>query len=72
MKLLEIKGDIVVINIDLNVLKNCYRSEDEYKFVADKIRNGNKEFINKALEKIKRRLINEGCADYDAYWRKNK
>lgn len=73
MKLLEIKGEIVTINININAIrkfnKNKPRSKIDYgdynEFLIEKLLNGNKDAIVKSIDVIKEIMVENGCSTYE-------
>jgi len=78
VKLFEVKGDIVTISIDTNILRQLNKQKPKTKidygdyneFLIEKLKNGNKDAIVKAIDIMKKILVKSGCSDYEQLKRK--
>lgn len=80
MELLEVKNDVVTININLNAIRQFNikkpRSKIDYgdynEFLIEKIIKGNKDAIIKGMDISKKILIDNGCSTYEQLFKKVK
>ncbi len=78
MKLLEVKGDIVSININLNAIRQFNikktKSKIDYgdynEFLIEKLIKGNKDAIIKDIDISKKILLDNGCSTYEQLLKK--
>lgn len=77
MKLFEVKGDIVTINIDTNFIKENNRvankkinADELNEYLSEKVKNGNQDAIIKSINIIKKILLKSGCSSYEEFKRK--
>lgn len=80
MELLEVKNDIVTININLKAIRQFNtkkpRSKIDYgdynEFLIEKIEKGNKDALIKGLDICKKILVDNGCSTYEQLFKKVK
>lgn len=80
MKLLEVKDDIVSININLNAIRQFNikktKSKIDYgdynEFLIEKIIKRNKNAIIKGIDISKNLLLENGCSTYEQLFKKVK
>lgn len=77
MKLFEVRGDIVTINIDTNFIKENNKvptkkigAEEYNEYLSEKVKNGNQDAIVKSINLIKKILLKSGCSSYEEFKRK--
>lgn len=74
MKLFEVKGDIVTININTDFLKKHNKTStkkinyDEYnEYLSEKTKNGNQDAVIKSINIIKKLFLKNGCTSYEEF-----
>lgn len=80
MQLLEVKDNIVTININLNAIRKFNTKKikakidygDVNEFLIEKIIKGDKDAIIKGIDICKKALIDNGCSTYEQLFKKVK
>lgn len=73
MKLFEVKDNIVIINIDIDIIrkfnvaipKSKTDCGDYNEFLIDKLQKGNKDAVMKCIDISKKAFLKSGCSTYE-------
>lgn len=80
MELLEVKNDVVTININLKAIRQFNTKKTKTKidygdyneFLIEKIEKGNKDAVVKGIDICKTILVDNGCSTYEQLFKKAK